>query len=105
MKTMKTYKMRMSGRTWNISNQDNLLSPLDESDYLREKTVKHETSFLGIPTYLESENGTTFEEIQVGRSGWSNRGWDFYEIVIPKKAIKVQTRSYIMALKILRKFF
>lgn len=102
---MKTYKIRMNGRTWEISKQDNLLSPLGESDRLREKTVKYKTSLLGLPTYLESENGTTFEEIQLGSSGWSNRGWDFYEIVIPRKAIKIQTRSYIMALKILRKFF
>jgi len=101
---MKTYKIRMNGKIWEMDCCLSPLNPLKKPDAMFKKLVKYETTILNTPRLLESKNGTIFKEVEVGKPGWAHRGWDYYELIIPEKSIKVKTRSCVLALKIFMKF-
>ena len=99
---MKTIDYRMSGLSWDISKAEKVLKPLsaEEMRAANDLILKKEGGLFGV-YWCQSENGTTFEEIQVGRPGWAHRGADFYSV--KSGGVEIRTKSYSAAIRMFTK--
>jgi len=84
--------------SWNVSENENLLKPLSRAEMsIANSLIKERESGLFGVSSCKAENGATFQEVKVGKSGWNHRGNDFYSIKHGNN--EIQTMSYSTAIR------
>lgn len=98
---MKTIKYRMNGKAWDVSRNENILRTWTRKEAKEiESLCTDVKTFLSLPYWMKAQNGTIFEEVEVGRTGWAHRGYDYYRVT--RLGVEYQTRSFLSALRIFR---
>jgi hypothetical protein len=96
---MKITNYRMAGYSWDISEKENVLKPLSKEEMAEANSlITEKRAGLFSIYYCTTSNGTIYEEILVGRSGWAHRGEDYYSIRF--KGSEIRTKSYSTAIRL-----